>query len=93
MQSIGQLVEHLYQLNPIEPFQSDLNGRNADSPLADGIEDFADIRGQEHVKRALEVAAAGNHNILMSGPPGAGKSLQARALAGILPTLDDARIA
>ena len=55
--------------------------------LAEGVEDFADIRGQEHVKRALEVAAAGNHNILMSGPPGAGKSLQARALAGILPTL------
>lgn len=87
VQSIGQLVEHLYQLNPIEPFQPLANGQNADSPLADGIEDFADIRGQEHVKRALEVAAAGNHNILMSGPPGAGKSLQARALAGILPAL------
>lgn len=87
VQSIGQLVEHLYQLNPIKPFESDMNGQDKARPLADGVEDFADIRGQEHVKRALEVAAAGNHNILMSGPPGAGKSLQARALAGILPAL------
>jgi len=87
VQSLGQLVEHLYQLNPIKPVEPDLNGRDIVRPLLDGVEDFADIRGQEHVKRALEVAAAGNHNILMSGPPGAGKSLQARALAGILPTL------
>ena len=87
VQSIGQLVEHLYQLNPIEPFHADLDNEYTECELAKGIEDFADIRGQEHVKRALEVAAAGNHNILMSGPPGAGKSLQARALAGILPPL------
>ena len=87
VRSIGQLVEHLYQLNPVKPYEADLQARHEDSPLADGIIDFADIRGQEHVKRALEVAAAGNHNILMSGPPGAGKSLQARALAGILPPL------
>ncbi len=87
VRSIGQLIEHLYQLNPIRPHDADIQARQKDSPLADGIIDFADIRGQEHVKRALEVAAAGNHNILMSGPPGAGKSLQARALAGILPPM------
>ena len=87
VRSIGQLVEHLYQLNPITPFRGDLDSQSAEPKLADGLVDFADIRGQEHVKRALEVAAAGNHNILMSGPPGAGKSLQARALAGILPSL------
>jgi magnesium chelatase family protein len=54
--------------------------------------DFAEIKGQEHVKRALEVAAAGNHNVLMIGPPGAGKTLLARALPGILPhmTIDEA---
>ena len=87
VRSIGQLVEHLYQLNPINPYRNDLESESAEPKLADGLVDFADIRGQEHVKRALEVAAAGNHNILMSGPPGAGKSLQARALAGILPSL------
>ena len=87
VRSIGQLVEHLYQLNPISPYRPDSWAGREPPGLADGLVDFADIRGQEHVKRALEVAAAGNHNILMSGPPGAGKSLQARALAGILPPL------
>ena len=87
VRSIGQLVEHLYQLNPISPYRADSGPGREPPGLADGLVDFADIRGQEQVKRALEVAAAGNHNILMSGPPGAGKSLQARALAGILPSL------
>jgi magnesium chelatase family protein len=51
-------------------------------------EDFADVKGQQHVKRALEVAAAGAHNVLMMGPPGAGKSLMARRLPSILPDMD-----
>jgi magnesium chelatase family protein len=52
-----------------------------------GQTDFSEIKGQEHVKRALEVAAVGSHNLLMVGPPGAGKTLLARALPGILPRM------
>lgn len=51
------------------------------------IVDFCDVRGQHHVKRALEIAAAGGHNVLLSGAPGAGKTLLARAFRGILPPL------
>jgi len=54
--------------------------------------DFSDVRGQKSAKRALEIAAAGGHNVLMIGPPGSGKTMMARCLPGILPdmTLDEA---
>ena len=56
-----------------------------------GGPDLAQVKGQETAKRALEIAAAGGHNLLMSGPPGAGKSLLAACLPGILPPLDAVR--
>ena len=50
-------------------------------------EDFSEVRGQEHVKRAMEIAAAGGHNLLMVGPPGSGKTMLARRMSGILPPM------
>ena len=59
----------------------------ADAPPQQAPHDLAIVQGQEHVKRALEVAVAGGHNLMLQGPPGAGKTLLARAMPGLLPPL------
>ena len=81
--SLVRLVQHLAGVDAIPPVSP--NGAHPD-PVTYSA-DMSDIRGQEHVKRALEVAAAGSHNVLLSGPPGSGKTLLARALPSILPTM------
>jgi len=81
--SLSTLFEHLNGGQPISLTPSIL-------PEDAEIEvrtDFSEVKGQEHVKRALEVAAAGGHNVLMIGPPGAGKTLLARAMPAILPRM------
>ena len=83
--TLGGLASHLQAVQLIAPFVVAPQRAATEAPA--DVVDFRHIRGQEHVKRALEVAAAGGHNVVMTGPPGAGKTLLTRALPGILPAM------
>ena len=81
--TLNALYDHLSGENPLDPAVPP--DHHPEEILVET--DFSEIKGQEHVKRALEVAAAGGHNLLMIGPPGSGKTLMARALPSILPAM------
>ncbi|MGQ9637099.1 MAG: YifB family Mg chelatase-like AAA ATPase [Thermodesulfobacteriota bacterium] len=86
LENLVDCIEFLNGSRPIEPIEVDLDKLFRTEPNYQV--DFNEVRGQEHVKRCLEVAAAGGHNVIMIGPPGSGKTMLAKRLPTILPDMN-----